>query len=89
MHRPWGLFGGSSGQAGSFCVRRADGSEERLPNKPAGVAIAEGESAVITTPGAGGYGPPSERSADALERDRLSQKFSLSFLQQHYMKARS
>ena len=89
VHRPWGLFGGSSGQAGSFCVRRADGSEERLPNKPAGVAIAEGESAVITTPGAGGYGPPSERSADALERDRLSQKFSLSFLQQHYMKARS
>ena len=43
----------------------------------------------LTTPGAGGYGPPSERSADALERDRLSQKFSLSFLQQHYMKARS
>src|SRR5206468_5104056 len=38
VHRPWGLFGGSSGQAGSFCVRRADGSEERLPNKPAGVA---------------------------------------------------
>ena len=87
MHRPWGLFGGMPGSAGSFCVRRADGTEERLPNKPAGVEIKEGEAVVITTPGAGGYGPPSERSDEALERDRVSAKFSASFLKQHYMKA--
>jgi N-methylhydantoinase B len=84
VHRPWGLFGGMPGRAGSFCVRRADGTEERLPNKPAGVEIKEGEAVVITTPGAGGYGPPSERSDEALERDRVSAKFSASFLKQHY-----
>ena len=87
VHQPWGLFGGMPGRAGSFCVRRADGNEERLPNKPAGCEFKQGEAVVITTPGAGGYGPPSERSEEALEQDRVSGKFSSSFLEQHYMKA--
>jgi N-methylhydantoinase B len=86
VHQPWGLFGGIAGRAGSFRLRRADGTEERLPNKPAGVEFTDGEAVVITTPGAGGYGPPSERSEEALERDRVSGKFSSSFLREHYGK---
>ena len=42
------------------------------------------ERVVVETPGAGGYGEPSERPADLVEVDRASQKFSPDFLAKHY-----
>ena len=39
---------------------------------------------MVETPGAGGYGPPAERSAEALAEDRASGKFSEEFLRRHY-----
>jgi len=44
---------------------------------------------VIETPGAGGYGPPAERSPDKRAEDATSGKFSACFLRAHYPGARA
>jgi N-methylhydantoinase B len=64
LSAPWGLDGGLPGGKGRFgygdgVAAFADG---------AGVLQA-GQTVDIVTPGAGGYGPPSERPVDAVRRD--------------------
>jgi N-methylhydantoinase B len=83
VNRPWGLFGGGDGGAGQF-LKRSDGRSDVLATKPSGVEIAPADAVVIETPGAGGYGPASERSAAALGEDARSGKFSREFLIRHY-----
>jgi len=39
---------------------------------------------IIETPGAGGYGEPSERDADALAADYRGGKFSAEYLRKNY-----
>jgi len=82
-HQPWGLFGGQAGGSGRFLLRDADG-EKRLADKPGEIEIAAGDRVVIETPGAGGYGEPGQRSTEAVERDRKSEKFSRQFLNEYY-----
>lgn len=81
---PWGLFGGGPGATGINQIVRADGRIERLPNKPSGVTVRPDERVIVQTPGAGGYGPARERSAQAREDDLLSGKFSAEFMRKHY-----
>ena len=83
-HRPWGLFGGSSGASGRFLLRERDGTLRRLPDKPDEVRLAPEQSLIVETPGAGGYGPPAERDPEGLRADRRSGKFSEAFLDRHY-----
>ena len=83
-HEPWGLFGGKGGKPGEFLHVAGDGAESRLPNKPIGVTISSAESVVIRSPGAGGYGDPAERGADALKVDAESGKFDAAFMAAHY-----
>jgi 5-oxoprolinase (ATP-hydrolysing) len=59
---PFGLAGGGPGQIGENWVRRSDGRMERLEGCAATV-IDAGESIIIQTPTAGGYGNPHERDA--------------------------
>ncbi len=73
-HRPWGIFGGHPGGTGRFAVRRADGSETMLETKPSGVRIGPGDSVIVETPGAGGYGPPEARDPEAVASDLASGK---------------
>jgi 5-oxoprolinase (ATP-hydrolysing) len=54
---PFGLAGGGDGQVGENCVRRKDGSIEKLQGCDATV-IDAGEAVIIQTPTAGGYGKP-------------------------------
>ena len=75
-HKPWGVFGGGSGAPGRFLHVAQDGTLTVLPTKPAGVLVRESETIVVESPGAGGYGPPRERSRAAIEIDRLNGKFS-------------
>ena len=82
-HRPWGLEGGVAGAPGQFLVRDADG-ERRLDDKPGEVRVPARTRIVVETPGAGGLGAPSERTAEAVERDRRSGKFSASYIERHY-----
>jgi N-methylhydantoinase B len=81
---PWGVFGGKEGGRGRFLIRRADGSEEELPTKPAFVEIHPEEALIVETAGAGGYGPPALREAADLTEDLASGKFSAAYLARHY-----
>ena len=81
---PWGVFGGREGGRGRFLIRRADGTEEELPTKPAFVEIHPDEALIVETAGAGGYGDPALRSPEALAEDRASGKFSAAWLARNY-----
>jgi N-methylhydantoinase B len=82
-HAPWGVFGGGSGGSGRF-VKRAGGNETMLDTKPSAVPVSPGEVVVVETPGAGGYGPPAERAAEAIAADATGGKFSPDYLARHY-----
>ena len=83
VNKPWGLFGGGSGGTGKF-TRLSGGSEVPLPTKPANLEVRPDEAIVIETPGAGGYGKPSERDKAAVENDFVSGKFSGAFIKKNY-----
>ena len=83
---PWGLFGGKDGVPGRFQRREPDGTLTPLDNKPAEVTLTPDQAVVMETPGAGGYGDPAKRPADAIERDATSGKFSSGYLRTAYPK---
>jgi len=83
-HQPWGIFGGEAGASGRFVHRDGQGDEHTLDNKPSGIRVRAGERVTVETPGAGGYGPPAERDAQAIEADRRSGKFSEAYLRRWY-----
>jgi N-methylhydantoinase B len=58
---PWGLRGGTPGSPGAYRILRVSGVK-RLPSKTTVTADA-GDVLSLTTPGGGGYGPPSNRLA--------------------------
>jgi len=66
--RPWGLMGGHPGAPGVYTLIKADGETVRLPSKCT-VEIFRGDTLVILTPGGGGYGDPSERAPELVQRD--------------------
>jgi len=66
--QPWGLQGGRPAPTCRTVVRRTDGTTESLPSQ-AVVSLDAGDVVDVYTTGGGGYGPPSERSVEALRRD--------------------
>jgi N-methylhydantoinase B len=64
---PWGLAGGKHG-ATSLHLAIRDDDEEVLPSKVT-TTLRAGDRLVAMTAGGGGFGPPSQRSAAAIERD--------------------
>ena len=85
-NRPWGIFGGKPGAHGAFAIKNDDGIGQSLPAKATCVKLTPSTTVVIETPGAGGYGPPSQRHAAAVTRDRESGKFSKRYLASNYAK---
>ena len=83
VHQPWGLFGGEPGASGRFHLRDADGKVRRLANKIR-MPLSAGESVVIETPGAGGYGPPDKRASESIAEDARSGKFTEAYVTRHY-----
>ena len=81
---PWGLFGGKGGGTGSISLINPDGSKEELDIKPASLQVEPTKAVCIETPGAGGYGAPVDRDKESLWEDFKSEKFSRSFLKEHY-----
>jgi N-methylhydantoinase B len=84
VHHPWGIFGGRPGGTGRFSIQGPKHNDETLPDKPNHVPLGPDDAVVIETPGAGGYGPPSEREAEAVAADYRSGKFSAEYLARHY-----
>jgi len=70
--QPYGLFGGEPGVSGENVLIRDD-QEEKLPAKC--VKLLEPNDVVsVRTPGAGGYGDPSQRSEAQIKKDKLEGK---------------
>jgi 5-oxoprolinase (ATP-hydrolysing) len=59
--RPFGLFGGTPGEAGENFVRRNDGRIERM-GACAETVLESGDAIIIKTPTGGGFGDPRERA---------------------------
>jgi N-methylhydantoinase B len=59
---PWGLAGGEPGGRARLVLNPGAADERELPPKVWGHALRPGDRVAIETPGAGGYGPPDERT---------------------------
>jgi len=88
-HQPWGVFGGGSGACGRFVKIDRDGKRTVLATKPSGERVREGESIIVESPGAGGYGPAADRSRAAIELDQRNEKFSDKYITRHYGRTRA
>jgi N-methylhydantoinase B len=51
--------------------------------------VGESDMLIVESPGAGGYGPPAERSQDAILTDQVSGKFSQDYIERWYGIARA
>lgn len=71
-----GLRGGSPGGLGAIVLDKGTAREARIPANQPGMVLEAGRSVRIETPGAGGFGAPADRPADAIAADLRSGKFS-------------
>jgi N-methylhydantoinase B len=65
---PWGIEGGLPGRPNGVVVTYADGSVKRL-GKATRVRVPKGAAFELRCGGGGGYGPPGERSVEAVLAD--------------------
>ena len=64
LTRPWGVLGGEPGGRSEKILRRADGTEERLPSKCDNVVVEPGDMLVYRTAGGGGWKDRLDRPAE-------------------------
>ncbi len=83
-HEPWGVFGGKPGAPGRFVLREDGGQEAVLAPKPPTQPLRSDQTVTVETPGAGGYGAPSERNETSRLEDAASGKFSDPYMTRHY-----
>ena len=85
-HAPWGIFGAGAGRCGRFLLQAPDGTRSELPPKTSRLELRPDQLLIVETPGAGGYGPATERASSDIESDRRSGKFTTAYLRRHYKK---
>ena len=83
-HSPWGVFGGKPGKPGKFFIKHKNGKITKLLSKSSSIYTTEKDAIIMETPGAGGYGDPKKRSKENLLKDKISGKFSNSFIKKYY-----
>ena len=66
---PWGLVGGECGRPNSARLRFEDGSYGDRFAKATRLKVPKGATLELYTAGGGGYGPPTERPAEAVRAD--------------------
>jgi len=66
---PYGLFGGLAAPTAKYWLKLPDGTLRVLPSKTAPMFLPKGTVIGIQAAGGGGYGPPRERSIDAIQED--------------------
>jgi N-methylhydantoinase B len=66
---PWGILGGTPGKRSEKILKRADGTEQRLPSKCDEVVVQSGDMLVYRTAGGGGWKDPLDRAAELVEAD--------------------
>ena len=67
--QPWGLLGGKPGACSEKWIVHKDGARKPLPSKVDQVPVYPGDRIIFRTAGAGGWGDPLERDAEAVCRD--------------------
>jgi N-methylhydantoinase B len=72
---PHGLFGGDDGKPAQYLLNPGREDGHHVPSKGTFDVVA-GDIVSIQTPGGGGYGPASERSAELIENDDLDEKMT-------------
>ncbi|MCC7283512.1 MAG: hydantoinase B/oxoprolinase family protein [Acetobacteraceae bacterium] len=87
VHPPWGLFGGKPGGTSRIELVHDSGRRRKLSSKPMSIEVGPDAVVWIETPGAGGYGPPRKRSAEARAEDSASGKFSARYMRTNYGEA--
>jgi N-methylhydantoinase B len=65
---PWGVHGGKAGKSGQITVVKKSGETE-LVYKSKAYPLEPGDAIIVETGGGGGYGSPSERACELVERD--------------------
>ncbi|MER8524455.1 hydantoinase B/oxoprolinase family protein [Mesorhizobium sp. M1076] len=88
-YAPPGVFGGEPGLPGVFELRTANGTVEKLPGKLTGLTLRPTDAVAVETPGAGGYGPATDRDALCIRDDIDSGKFAPSFVARFYQSTRA
>jgi N-methylhydantoinase B len=83
MSPPFGLLDGKAGAAAAVTLTTRDGAARRLPGKGAFSAPA-GSVIEMITPGAGGFGPPTQRDRSAIGGDLLDGYVSDASAQRDY-----
>jgi N-methylhydantoinase B len=81
---PWGIFGGREGGTASLVLNQGTPAARLLPPKLAGMRLVDGDSVTIVTPGAGGYGRPSERDGTRVTRDLAEGRISTAIAREVY-----
>jgi len=66
---PWGLGGGKPGGCGAIILNPGRPQARGLPSKVWGYRLSPGDRVSIVTPGAGGWGFPTERPAEQVRAD--------------------
>ncbi len=67
---PQGVAGGGTGAMNAFSFEEEDGwGTPPLASKMLGIKLKRGQAVRLETPGGGGYGPASDRAAEAVARD--------------------
>ena len=66
---PWGVQGGKAAKPGRFTVVEAATGKDVSADKENAYQLEPGDIVCVETGGGGGYGPPSERSLDLIQRD--------------------
>ncbi len=80
---PWGLWGGEAGTASSHAFRASEHAP--LIEVASGqIPAAPGSTAVIRTPGGGGWGSPRQRPAESVLADVVEGYVSLESARDHY-----
>jgi N-methylhydantoinase B len=66
---PWGAHGGKEARPGRFTLVKAGSTLAQAVDKESAYPLEPGDLVCVETGGGGGYGPPTERSLDAIHRD--------------------
>ena len=65
---PWGVYGGKEGESGRITVVKKSGESEIIYKSKA-YPLEPGDAIIVETGGGGGYGEPTERPRELVERD--------------------
>jgi N-methylhydantoinase B len=81
--RPWGLWGGTSGESGGYLLRLPQENDFK-PMVGAHIPVPVDAEAIVRTGGGGGWGDPLERDPELVRADVVEELVSLAAAREQY-----